>query len=108
MLELLCVAHRIIALDDRPRRHSGDRTSPIPIATGEVSPSPLCARDRPGSSPLLAVLVPRRFLAGRSLTLRQRGTALVVAECQVALSRCDPDRAIHISHFKLGPNTRGW
>jgi hypothetical protein len=58
MLELLCVAHRIITPDQRPRRHSGDRTSPIPIATGELSTPPLA----PVTDP-----VPHRFLRFLSL-----------------------------------------
>src|SRR5579864_5537948 len=107
-IALLCVAHRIVALDHRPRRHSDDHTSTNPDGHRTVEG----AAGRAGSystccSPLLFVLL-GLFIPRSLLTLRQRGRTLVIADSQVTLACHNPNLTIHVSNFEFGPSARGW
>src|SRR4029077_5073724 len=107
-IALLCVAHRIVTLDYRPRRHSDDHTSTNPDGHRTVEGAAGRAGNCSTCCSLLLFVLLGLFIPRSLLTLRQRGRTLVIADSQVTLVRHDPDRAIHISDFKLGPNTRSW
>src|SRR5579864_3158992 len=105
-IALLCVAHRIVTLDDRPCRHSDNNAGTNPDRHWRVESPAGCARDR-SSSPLLAVLVPRRFFSSRFLPLGQCRRTGVILDDQVAFSRHNLHCAIDVADLKFRQDTSG-
>src|ERR1035437_1464010 len=112
-IALLRWTHRLIAPDEHPCRRTDNSAPANSDCPGRVEDAPPCGRSGPSCSSLflflfLIVVLRLRIVSSGLLTLRQCGGGPgVIADGQVALSRRDLDRAIHVSDFKFGPNTSG-